>query len=120
MIFLMAFIVCGLICVAAQVVMEAFELKPPLVLNLVLGLGGVLTPCGLMGWLDAVGGGGFLVAICGAGNALEQAGELATMGVPFMLIVVCCLFVVTTLLGMAAGEIRHRLQLRKGDASERA
>ena len=111
MIFLMAFLVCGLICVVSQVIMEVFKVKPPVLLNLVLALGGVLTPCGLMGWLNEIGGGGFLVAICGAGNAFEQAGELTVSGMPGMLIVVLGLFIVTTLLGMLGGEIRHRLRL---------
>ena len=106
--FILAFLVCGLICVVTQILMEAFKMTPPVLLNIVLGLGGILTPIGFMGWLDAVGGGGCLVAICAAGNAFEQAGELTAIGMPAMLIVVIGLFIVTTLLGMLAGEIRHR------------
>lgn len=102
----LAFLACGAICVVAQALMEAFRLAPPVLLNLFLALGGLLTPCGFMALLDALGQGGSLVAICMAGNAFEQAGELLAHGVPIMLLAILGLFASTTLLGMLTGEVR--------------
>lgn len=106
--FACAFAVCGTICVLAQLLMMLPKVTPPVLLNLLLVLGGLLTPCGLMAWLGEAAGGGFLVAICAAGNAFATAGALAASGSPEMLVAILALFAVTTLCGMLAGEFRHR------------
>ena len=74
--FIFAFVVCGTLCAIAEALAH-IGLKPPIILNLFLALGGILTPCGIIPALSALGRGGFLVVICGAGNAFEAGAELA-------------------------------------------
>lgn len=105
--FLFAFITCGFLCALAEGLSQA-GLIPPVILNVFLGAGGVLTPCGIMGALSAFGCGGFLVVICGAGNAFETAAELTVAGIPTPLILVSLLFLFVILAGIAAGEVRYR------------
>lgn len=105
--FVLAFFTCGILCIIAQLMMN-IKLIPPVILNVFLALGGLLTPVGIMSWLLDCGGGGCLSVICGAGNAFAQAAYLAVQGLPQMLIVVALLFFVTITIGIIAGEIRFR------------
>jgi hypothetical protein len=106
--FVLAFFVCGALCVMAQIMID-IKLIPPVILNIFLALGGLLTPVGAMTWLLDFGQGGCLCVICGAGNAFAQAAYLAFQGSPKMFIAVALLFFVTITIGIVAGEIRFKI-----------
>lgn len=106
--FVLAFAVCGALCALAQVLVVFVKLLPPHILNIYMALGGLLTPCGAMDWLAAVGGGGFLCIICGAGNAFEVGAGLACHGMPLMVTAVALLFFSTVTLSLVSGELKYR------------
>ena len=110
--FFFAFLTCGALCAIAEALVQ-LGLTPPTVLNLFLSAGGVLTPCGVIPAISAFGCGGFLVVICGAGNAFETAAELTVADMPTMLILVSLLFLAIITAGIIAGEVRYRANASK-------
>ena len=116
--FVFAFITCGILCVIAQALFTFAHLNPPQILNLFLALGGLLSPCGFMAWLTAVGQGGANVIISGAGNAFETAATLTMTGNPAMLIIVSLMFFATICIGIALGEVRHCATRRASSKSD--
>lgn len=72
MTFLWAFVVGGLICVAAQLVVDGTRLTPAHTLTLFVGLGAVLSAAGVYEPLTRVAGAGATVPLPAFGHALVQ------------------------------------------------
>ncbi len=70
--FIGAFIVGGLLCVAAQLVVDVGRLPPPTVMVLSVSLGAVASGLGLYDPLVKVGGAGATVPLPGFGHVLVQ------------------------------------------------
>jgi len=70
--FLQAFLVGGLICVAAQLFLDLTRVNPAYVMVLFVCLGAVLSGLGLYGPLVEAGGAGATVPLPGFGHSLYQ------------------------------------------------
>lgn len=86
MIYLYAFIVCGIICVIGQLIVDIFKLTPGHVTGLFVVLGAVLDTFGLYDKLIDFAGAGAQVPITSFGHsllhgALEKAEEVGFIGI---------------------------------------
>jgi stage V sporulation protein AE len=83
--YLWAFVIGGLLCVAAQLVMDLTRLTPAHVMVLFVCVGAVLSGLGLYAPLVALGGAGATVPLPGFGHSLVQGivKEVARKGLLF-------------------------------------
>lgn len=70
--FLSAFLVGGVICGIAQVVVDVTKCNPAIVMVSSVGVGALLSGLGLYGLLVEIGGAGATVPLTGFGHALVQ------------------------------------------------
>lgn len=73
MIYLNAFLLCGILCAIAQLLMDIFKLLPIHLTVLYVVLGSFLEMFGLYDYLITYGGGGALVPISSFGHSLTHA-----------------------------------------------
>ena len=78
MIFLKAFIVCGVICLIAQIIMDTFRLLPIHLTVLYVSLGSIFEMFNLYDKLIDFGGAGALLPISSFGHSLTHAAVEAT------------------------------------------
>lgn len=104
---LQAFLVGGLVCVLFMLAMKLFKIPPPMLLTGGICLGAILAAVGLMAPLGAFGGGGIIVMVPGAGEAMYQ-GFLALLNgnatpiVGFTIVLLLCI-----VLGIIDGIVTH-------------
>lgn len=111
--FIGAFVMGGLLCALAQVIVMRFKVAPPHLLTAFLIAGGVLAAAGIAGPLAAWGSTGFTAMIVGCGQAVYSTFTVLLAGnpVPFLIVMSVYLFLVVA--GSIAGFIRHKLDMRR-------
>lgn len=109
MMYITAFLLGGILCALFQLFATFTKLDPPRVLVLGIALGALLTPYGMMDALGHWGGAGMPIMVIGAGNALAGTTMALLGGNPVPIITILCLFVILTLLGIAAGYVRSTI-----------
>lgn len=105
MIFLNAFMLGGILCVLGQLVLMYTKMTPPTLLGVCLALGGILTPFGVMTALGNWAGGGMLVMIFGAGQAIAGSAGACVLGDWAPAIMIALLFALLVALGIISGLI---------------
>jgi MFS family permease len=103
--FLLAFLVGGALCALFQLFMMLTKLKPPVILIIGFSLGAILLPFGAIAVMEQYGGAGMAVMVMDAGAGMYSALAALLQGtwVPFATVV--SIFLVLTLIGIAAGAI---------------
>ena len=71
--YISSFIVCGLICVIAQILMDTTKLTPARILVMFVTLGAILGGFGLYDKLVEIGGAGATIPLPSFGNGLAKA-----------------------------------------------
>lgn len=84
MIFLWAFLIGGLICLIAQLLMDVGKLLPVHIVVLFVSLGALLEAFGLYDKLIAFSGAGALLPIASFGHSLTHAGVLAAQSSDYL------------------------------------
>lgn len=106
MVFVMAFVVGGILAAIFQVAAQASKAAPPVLLTVGFALGGCLLPFGGISWLEGVGGGGMTAMVIDAGGALSGSLlTLMTSGNAVSLVMVLCIFVALVLIGALTGAV---------------
>lgn len=106
MVFVMAFVVGGLLAAIFQIAAMATKATPPTLLKIGFAVGGCIVPFGALGWLEAVGGGGAAAMVVDAGGALSGTFiGLLTTGAVMPLVMVLCIFVLLVLIGCLTGAV---------------
>ncbi len=103
--YITAFLLGGIMCALFQILMIFTKLDPPRILILGVALGALLSPYGMMDALAQWGGAGMAVMVMGAGNALFGATQALLSGNPAPFITILGIFVVLTVIGLAAGSL---------------
>ncbi|MCL1799711.1 MAG: hypothetical protein FWG23_08265 [Eggerthellaceae bacterium] len=116
--FVWAFVVAALVTATAQAVLMLTKLPVPIYLVILLTLGAILTPFGIMKALAVLGGGGFQVLIVDAGEAITSTFYALLQGNFMPFVYVLLLFGFLFVVGILTGWIK--LAMAKGkDASEK-
>lgn len=103
MLYVMAFIVGGCICLLFQIAMEFTHVSVPNLLIIGLALGGWLSLFGITQWLSAVGGCGFIIMVIGAGQALYATTMAALGGIVAPLLTIWGVFIALAIVGIVCG-----------------
>ena len=109
MMFLNAFILGGILCLLGQLMLMYTKVTPPTLLGICLALGGILTPFGVMTALSNWAGGGMLVMIFGAGQAIAGSAGACVSGNWAPAIMIVLLFAILVVLGIISGLIHARM-----------
>lgn len=118
MIILQAFLAGGLLCTIAHLVFTKLKVPVPALLTVFVCLGGILTA---LGWMDALvgfGGGGVVVTIMDAGEAMFWGIMAAFSGDFSTIIGFCCLVLFCLIIGVTAGIIIYKKQGKSEVVSE--
>lgn len=107
MVFIYSMLIGGAICAVTQILSE-IKIPFPVVAVIMVALGGVLTPVGLLDILNGLGLGGVSVTAVGCGNAAYSAGAAIASGNGMPLVIVTLLLVVIVALGAASGGALRR------------
>lgn len=108
--FLLAFLVGGLLCAAFQFLAMITKIAYSKILIFSICLGAVLTPFGVMAFLEGLGGAGVIATFMDAGSAFTGTLILAftaNQWVPFLTIF--CVVVLQIPLGIATGALYEKL-----------
>lgn len=112
MVFLLSFLVGGLLCTLFQIIHDLTKVTVPTLLLVGLILGGVLVPLGLPGWLAENGHAGFIIMVVGAGQGVFNAAASVVGGDALGLVLSIGTFFVLGLFGLGAGTV-HWLAHRR-------
>ena len=108
--FILAFLVGGALCFVFQVILMYSRVAVPELLVMAFAIGAVLCAVGACDALGAVGGGGFMITLIGAAQAIYNA-AMALFGGDFLPIcIVTSIFAALTGLGIVAGMLRVPLE----------
>lgn len=113
MVFVMAFLVGGLLCVLFEVVSQATKVAPPILLALGIVLGALCGALGVADLLTDVAGAGYSVMVIGFGTAVFGAAIQAIAGDWLAAGVLVAVVIALTLIGLACG-IGHRVRTGGG------
>lgn len=102
--FLGAMLIGGCICMIAQILSEC-KVPFPVTAILLVAMGGLLTPLGVIDRLALMGAGGAAVTAVGCGNGAYGAGAALAGGTVITFILVAALNIILVLLGAAAGGV---------------
>ena len=112
--FVLAFVVGGALCLVFQVILMCSRMTVPNLLVMAFAIGAVLCAVGACDMLGAVGGGGFMITLIGAAQAIYNA-AVALFGGDWMpLCIVTSIFAALTALGLVAGMLRVPIE-KRGD-----
>lgn len=111
-----AFLVCGLICVMAQLLCEVLpHTYGPTLFLMVIVLGALLWPVGVMPALTELGGAGIIITVFNVGAAVcENVVAIAGGASPVPLISVLGVFLAAAILGIIGGAVyvkRNKIQV---------
>ena len=120
-----AFLVCGLICVMAQLLCEVLpHTYGPTLFLLVIVLGALLAPVGVMPALTELGHAGIVITVFNVGAAVcENVVAIAGGASPIPLISVLGCFLAAAILGIIAGAVyvrRNNIQMKPDEQEETA
>ena len=116
MIFVQAFIACGLLCAFFQLIVSVTHWNPQYVLIGSISLGALLMPFGVTAALEAFGDAGAIATFMDAGAAFAGtivAGITSVAWMPFIIIV--CVVVLQIPLGILAGMAYAKLHPQEFD-----
>ncbi|MCL2889505.1 MAG: SpoVA/SpoVAEb family sporulation membrane protein, partial [Eggerthellaceae bacterium] len=116
--FLWSFITVGVIAVITQVILMLTKIPMGIYLVCLLFLGAFLTPFGVMQAAVDFAGGGFIVLIMDAGEAIMNTFFALLSGNPMPFIYVLCLFVFLFVIGIGGGWIKMAMDKAKGKAKK--
>lgn len=106
MVFVLAFVMGGVLAAIFQIAAMASHATPPTLLKIGFAVGGCLIPFGGITWLEGVGGGGTTAMVLDAGGALSGTlMTLLTTGQIVPMILVVCIFVALVLIGCLTGAV---------------
>lgn len=117
MVFLMAFIVGGLLCALFEIVSQATKVAPPVLLTIGVALGALLGALGVADALTGIAGAGYGVMVIGFGTAVFGAASQAIAGQWLGVGVLAVVVAVLTVIGLVCGA-GHRA--RAGESAEGA
>ncbi len=118
MMYLMAFLVGGVLCALFQIALMTTKLGVPKLLIIGLALGGLGTAVGFCDWLAGIGGAGFSVMVVGAAQAIFNSLMALFGGVWLPICIVIAIFAALTVFGLAAGAAYRAMH--KGGADKPA
>lgn len=103
--FLGAFLVCGLICTLAQLLVEILpDTYGPTLFILIQALGAILVPTGVVAALTALGGAGIVITVFNAGaGACDGVLAILRGDGPFSFLLLFGVFLVVAVVGIIAG-----------------
>lgn len=114
--FVYAFLLGGILCAIAQLIMVVAKLDSPLpVLFGCILTGGVLGIFGIVPMLEEVGQAGMIATAIDAGFGVEAAVIGAMNGDPTSLIVLLCTLSSVVIMGIIAGTIVSNRMVKKGE-----
>ncbi len=111
-----AFLVCGLISVLAQLLVECIRgIHGPTLFLLIQAIGALLVPLGAIAALQAFGQAGMVITVFNAGATVcADAADIINGGDPSNLAILLGVFLAVAVMGIAAGAVRVRIAARKG------
>ena len=112
--FVLAFVIGGALCLVFQVVLMCSRIEVPNLLIAAFAVGAVLSVVGACDVLGEVGGGGFMITLIGAAQAIYEAAIALFGGEWAPLCIVTSIFAALTVLGIVAGMMRVPLE-KDGD-----
>ena len=104
--FVLAFVIGGALCLVFQVILMYSRLEVPDLLIAAFAIGAVFSAMGVCDVLGAVGGGGFMVTLIGAAQAIYNSAMALFAGEWAPLCIVVSIFAALTGLGLVAGMLR--------------
>ena len=110
MVFIEAFVFCGLICMLGQLVRELIpDVEPPKFFFIMAVVGAVLAVCGALGALEGHGAVGQGILITGLGQSIaESVRVLVAFGDPARLATTVVMLVVVVLVGIVTAKLLYR------------
>lgn len=103
MVFLMAFIVGGLLCALFEAISQATKVAPPVLLTIGVALGALFGALGLADALTGVAGAGYGVMVIGFGSAVFGAASQAIAGQWLGVGILVGVVVILTVIGLVCG-----------------
>ena len=110
MMYLMAFLVGGVLCALFQIALMTTKLGAPKLLICGLAFGGLGAAVGFCDWLAGVGGAGISVMVVGAAQAIFNSLMALFSGAWLPICIVVAIFAALTVFGLAAGVISSLTQ----------
>ena len=104
--FLWSFLCVGALAGICQFILMITKVSVPVFFVAAFVLSGLLTPFGVIQALVKLTGGGFMVLLLGAGEAIVNTFFALLSGMPMPFLLVLCLFAFLFIIGITAGAIR--------------
>ena len=102
----LAFAIGGALCLVFQVILMYSRMEVPNLLIVAFAVGAVLSAVGACDVLGEIGGGGFMITLIGAAQAIYNAAMALFAGGWMPLCIVASIFTALTALGIVAGILR--------------
>lgn len=106
MAFVLAFLVGGLLAAVFQIISMVSHVEVPKLLIMAFAIGAVLSALGVCDVLGAIGGGGFMITLIGAAQAIYNSVMALFEGAWTPLCILVSIFAALTVLGIVAGMLR--------------